>query len=121
MKTTGPTNLQTQKVIAALEKAGRKRKQKIWLDVARLLAKPRRARASVNVWKLSRLAKKFRGKIFLVPGKILGQGAVEGKITAAALEFSGSAKKALAEKGEALTLPELLEKKIEPKEIMIVK
>lgn len=117
----GSTSLANRKTIIELDKAGRKRSENIWANVSERLNKSRRARSSVNLWKLNKLAEKHKGKIFLVPGKVLGKGNVTEKFSVAALEFSESAKKALSQKGEAVSLIELLEKKAKPSNVMIVK
>ncbi len=58
-----------KKTIAVLEKAGRQKKQRIWLDLAKRLNKRSRARITVNVWKLESMAEKIKGKTIVVPGK----------------------------------------------------
>lgn len=116
------TNLVTRKAIVELEKASRKRKENVWEDLAKRIKKPRRIRPSVNLWKLEKLSQKNLGKILIVPGKVLGKGILSSKASIAALEFSETAKKAIvAEKGEALSLIELLEKKTKPSNVLIVK
>lgn len=62
--------------------------------VADLLARPRKKTVSVNIDKLNRLTKE--GDFVIVPGKILGKGTLEHKITLAAAKFSGSAKPKLS-------------------------
>ena len=117
----GTTKLSTKKIIAELEKASRKRKQKIWLDIAAIISKPRRIRTSVNLWRLEKLAKKNTGKVLLVPGKILGYGDIETKAEVAALEFSEKAKNAIQKNGKVYSLMDILEKDVKPSKIMIVK
>jgi len=105
-----------------LEKAGIERKQAIWKTVAEMLEKPRRQRAALNLSKLDRLAKKFKGKILLVPGKVLGTGILNEKIAVAAYEYSHSAQKKIASAhGKSVSLAELVESKEKPSNIMIVK
>ncbi len=121
MRNKGATSLNARKTIAELEKAGRKRKEKVWKTVAKILSASRRQRTEVNLWKLDKIAKLNSGKILIVPGKVLGKGILTAKFSVAALEFSESARKALAEKGEAIDLTELVEKKAKPSNVMIVK
>ena len=96
---TGPTKERAKKAIALLEKTGRKSKSAIWLDLATRLAKPRRQRASVNLWKLDSLARIFKGKTLVVPGKVLGNGVISEKANIAAFEFSASAEEKIKKAG----------------------
>jgi len=122
MKRTGPTREKAKIVIALLEKASRKSKSAIWLDLAQRLAKPRRQRAMINLWKLDRLSVVFPRKSLVVPGKVLGNGAVSGKLSVVAFEFSAEAKRKINEAGgKALGFEEALKQKLEPKSMVIVK
>lgn len=124
MKVTGPTKDRARRLISLLEKEGKKRNEKIWADIAMRLGKPRRIRASINLWRLDRVAKAdgIKGKVIAVPGKVLGEGEVSSALRVAAFEFSSRAgEKIKAAKGEAITLEALLEKKIKAGEIAIVK
>jgi large subunit ribosomal protein L18e len=121
MKVTGPTKLETKKIIVEMEKHYKKTKEAIWLDLAERIAKPRRQRVSVNVWKIEKLAKIMDKKILVVPGKILGFGELTLPVQIVALEYSADAKKKISAKGTAMTFREALEKKIKPKEMAIIK
>lgn len=117
----GTTKSSTKKIIAELEKASRKRKQKIWLEIAKIISKPRRIRTSVNLWKLEKLAMKNTGKILLIPGKVLGYGDIETKTEVAALEFSEKAQNGIQKNGKVYSLMDILKKEVKPSKIMIVK
>lgn len=105
-----------------LEKTSIERKQAIWKMVAEMLEKPSRQRAALNLSKLDRLAKKFGGKTFLVPGKVLATGILSEKITVAALDYSKNAqKKIVAAHGKGISLSELVASKEKASNIMIVK
>lgn len=122
MKRTGPTKRSTRMLVRLLEKTGVERKQAIWKTVAEMLEKPRRQRATLNLSKLDRLAKQFKGKILLVPGKVLGTGTLNEKATVAAFEFSQSAgKKIGAVHGKTVSLAELVQSREKPANIVIVK
>lgn len=122
MRVTGPTKERTKKLAAELEKAGRKSKKALWLEIAGALRKPRRQRPSINLWKISKLSKIFGDKHLLVPGKVLGYGELHGKASVIAFEFSGDARKKIAAAGgNALSIEEALAKKVEPKKIIIAK
>ncbi|MBS3062108.1 MAG: 50S ribosomal protein L18e [Candidatus Diapherotrites archaeon] len=122
MKRTGPTKPSTKELIRRLEKESISRKETIWRTISRLLEAPSRGSIAVNVGKLGLLSKKFPKKVLLVPGKILGTGALDAPITVCGYEFSESAVKKIEKaKGKALTIPQLLESKEKIAQIMLVK
>jgi len=122
MKRTGPTKEKTKKLVAMLEKAGRKGKSAIWIELAARISKPRRKRPDINLWKIEKLAKVFEGKNLVVPGKVLGFGEIGQKASVAALEFSGLAEEKIKKAGgKAMLLEEAVEKGIKPKDMVIVK
>jgi large subunit ribosomal protein L18e len=121
-KRTGPTALQTRQAIALLQKTARKEKKAIWLDIAERLQVPRRQRPAVNLWKIEKVARLFKEKDLLVPGKVLAHGQLQAKATVIAFEFSAGARKKIADAGgTALTIEEAMQKKIKPNKIVIVK
>ena len=119
MKNRGPKNETVLQTIAVLEKTTRKGKKSLWKDIAKRLGKPRRQRASANIWKLNSV--KTEKKFMLVPGKVLGTGQMEKSLNVIALEFSDSAKKKISEKGRAITIVEALNEKIDAKDVVIVR
>jgi large subunit ribosomal protein L18e len=122
MKRTGPTKERSKKVIALLEKTGRKSKNAIWLDIASRLSKPRRQRPTTNLWKIEKLARIFKGKSLVVPGKILGQGQIKEKASVIAFEFSETAKEKIEKAGgKAIQVEKAIEQKIAPKTMIIAK
>ncbi len=83
------------------------RKEKIWKDLSERLSKPRRNYAIVNIAKINRYGK--NGDIIVVPGKVLGYGDLDKKITVSAINFSSEAKrKIISAKGKCLEMEELL-------------
>ncbi len=122
MKRTGPMKEKTRQLIALLEKAARKERKAIWLDIAKMLCKPRRQRAALNMWKIEILAKLFKDKHLLVPGKVLGKGLLQHKASVIAFEFSAGARKKIEQAGgTALSIEEALGKKIKGNAVVIVK
>jgi len=116
------TRIEVKKIISRLAKESNKRKEKLWKDLAERINKPRRNIAKTNIWKIEKIAKKNKDKVIVVPGKVLSEGQLTQKVEIAALDFSGKAKeKIISMKGNALSLNELLDKKIEAKKIIIVK
>src|SRR3989338_2294511 len=81
-------------------------KKGIWKKVAYELAKPRRKRIEVNLSKIDIYSKD--GDVILVPGKVLGSGNLNKKVTVAAFSFSGSARQLLSQAGaKILSLEDL--------------
>lgn len=115
MKRTGPTNELTKELIESL----RKEEQKLWKRVADDLEKSTRNRRVVNLSRLARHTK--QNEVVVVPGKVLGSGEIDHTLTVAALSFSKTAKQQIENaKGKAITINELLTKKVKPNEIKII-
>lgn len=116
---TQTKNEQLATLIQALKTLAIQKESKLWKRIATDLEKATRARREVNVYKLDAFAKE--GEVVIVPGKVLGSGALSKKITVAALSFSESARdKILAHKGEILTIPQLMEKNPQANKIRIL-
>lgn len=115
--------LETVKLIASLEKANRKTGKGIWADLAQRLETPNKNNVSVNVEKINSLAKKFKGKTFVVPGKILSDGDLTEKVNVVAISASETAKAKLNASGKFTTLAQFVAgaDKEDVKKIMIVK
>ncbi|NCN64893.1 MAG: 50S ribosomal protein L18e [Candidatus Altiarchaeum hamiconexum] len=58
----------------------------IWNAVIRELSKSKRNARTVNLWKINKYTNE--GDVIVVPGKVLGQGDIDHKVTIAAFEFS---------------------------------
>jgi len=103
---TGPTNVYLRRLINYLEKIGRENNARIWIYVAELLSRPTRERVEVNLEKINRLCKE--GDAVVVPGKVLGYGKLDKKLTIAAWRFSESALEKIEKAGsEAISIEEL--------------
>ena len=115
--------LETIKLVAGLEKATRKTDKAIWEDLAQRLNAPSRNNMAINLDKLSQMAKKFEGKILVVPGKVLAQGELDRKVTIVAVAASEVAKKKIAKKGEFILLKDFAAKadKVDTKKLVIIK
>lgn len=85
-----------------------KQKQQIWKSIAKDLARPRKRKICVNLYKINKLTKD--DEVIIVPGKVLGKGELNHKLTIAAFTFSAKAKEKLEKKADLLSIPELLEK-----------
>ena len=109
---TGPTKQGTREIIVDLDKHGKESRKSVWRDLAERVAKPSRLRASVNIYKLSKLAKANPGKILVVPGKVLAKGIADTKIDVACLACSAQARVEIAKaKGKVMSLKELIASK----------
>jgi len=118
MKATGPTSERLQKLIIATRKTAHKEKAPIWKRISEELGKPTRTRRTVNIIKINKLAKE--DETVIIPGKVLGTGLLEKKITIAAYEFSAAAKEKINKKGKALTIKQLLQQNPKGKGLRII-
>jgi large subunit ribosomal protein L18e len=108
-KQIGKTNPRLLTLITRLKETSRKNEVGIWRDIADRLESPSRNYAEVNISKISRYAS--GGETFIVPGKVLGTGALTEPVVVAALNFSSSAADKIEKaKGTCLTIEELLKK-----------
>ena len=105
MKHITKTNNLLLDLVTELKKTSTSKKAKIWKVVAEELLKPTRQMREVNVDKINRLTKE--NEIIVVPGKVLGNGNLDHKVTVSAFNFSESARKKL---GNVLSIQELLKK-----------
>ncbi|MCX8190347.1 MAG: 50S ribosomal protein L18e [Candidatus Diapherotrites archaeon] len=112
----------TIELINELKKKAISDKQMIWRRIAECIEKPTRTMAVVNLYDLDRLGKKNNDKIFVVPGKVLGNGDIALPIKVIALDVSKSAEQKILEKGGNVQyLAEIIDKKIEGSKLIIVK
>jgi len=96
-KPTGPTNPILIGLIEDLKEKSIEQKANIWHKVASDLERPTRKRRIVNLSKINRYSKE--NETIIVPGKVLGSGMLDHKLTIAAYQFSNSAKEKLAKAG----------------------
>ncbi|MGC8555790.1 MAG: 50S ribosomal protein L18e [Conexivisphaera sp.] len=94
----------------ALRRAYRETRRPIWSALREAIREASRSRlARVNVGKINRLASD--GDVVVVPGKVLGAGLIEKRVVVGALAFSAEARRKIESAGgEALSIPELVEK-----------
>ena len=103
------TNPELRKVVSQLKRISRKNNVRIWEKVASLLSKPKRSRVVVNVGQIERHVSK--GEIIVIPGRVLGSGAIESKVTVAAYKFTSQARDKIEKAGgKCLSLLTLAEK-----------
>jgi len=106
--------------IQALKKASEESGKAIWRALAEELDKPKRRRVAVNLSRINRHTEE--GMVVAVPGKVLAAGSLSKPIKIAAFAFSEGAKEKIkTAKGEYMSLLELIDSGIEPKQIRIMK
>jgi len=92
-----------------LEKAGKKKKARIWSEASGMLSNPASIRVEVNLGRISRIA--ADGEALFVPGKVLATGVLERKVTVGAFSFSAQARSKIeASGGSALSVEQFLKK-----------
>lgn len=94
---TGPSNPILLRLVMELKKRSNEQNASIWKRVANDLEKPTRQRRVVNLSSISRYTKE--DEIIVVPGKVLGAGNLEHKLTISAFQFSDGAKEKIEKVG----------------------
>lgn len=118
-KPTGPTNPILKGLIENLKKKSIEQKVNIWYKIASDLERPTRKRRIVNLSKINRHTKE--NDTIIVPGKVLGSGIIEHKLTISAYQFSNGAKEKLAKAGaKIIPLSELIKESPRGKGIRII-
>ncbi|MBU0627804.1 MAG: 50S ribosomal protein L18e [Nanoarchaeota archaeon] len=119
MKPTGTTNPVLKGLIAELKKRSIDQKANIWYKVASDLERPTRKRTIVNLSKLNNFTKE--NETIVVPGKVLGSGILEHKLTISAYQFSEGAAEKIAKNGsKIIPLNELIKESPKGKRIRII-
>jgi large subunit ribosomal protein L18e len=107
-RTNQKTNPRLTHLIATLKEIARENDVKVWRALAQNLESPSRNYAEVNIGKINRYAQD--GETILVPGKVLGSGVLNHKVSVAALTFSESAVgKITGLEGNCMTIEELVQ------------
>lgn len=113
-KVTGPSNHYNRVLIRQLWKT----KRRIWKKLSKKLSGPRRDRVEANLYRINQKTKE--NDVIVVPGKILGLGDLEHKLTIACLDCSTPAQKKIESSGsKLLTIEELLEQNPDGKNVKI--
>jgi len=103
-----------------LERASKAKKAPIWIQASKMLAAPTGLRVEVNVGRISRIAAK--DSALFVPGKVLGTGLIDKKVTIGAFSFSSAAKKKIESSGgSAMTVEQFLKKYPDGSGVKLVK
>ncbi|MBI5397900.1 50S ribosomal protein L18e [Candidatus Woesearchaeota archaeon] len=116
---TGTSNPQLRRLIAELRKKAQVDSTPLWKRIAVDLEKPTRGRRVVNLSRLNRFT--CDNEVVVVPGKVLGSGLIDHKITIAAFDFSGGAVEKLRKQNcDVLSIEELLVKNPKASGIRII-
>ena len=113
------TNPRLQRLIAELKAASRNSGAGVWQDVADRLEKPRRTHAEVNLGQIERYARE--DETVVVPGKVLGSGALEKNVTVAAVYFSSTAKQKIDHVGDAVSLEQVVEGNPDGSDVRVIR
>jgi large subunit ribosomal protein L18e len=101
------TNPRIQYLVSMLKETSRSNEANVWREIARRLEAPNRNYAEVNIGKINRYAND--GETILVPGKVLGSGALDRAVVVAALNFSESATSKIEKaKGTCMSIEDLV-------------
>ena len=112
------TNYNLKSLIEEMKKVSSEQNVKIWKRIAVDLEKSTRAKRIVNISRLNRYT--GENEVVVVPGKVLGTGDLNHKLTVAAFSFSDSAKEKINSNGKAITLSELLQSNPKGNKIKII-
>ena len=119
MTRTGPTNPLLRDLIGELKKRSNEQEVNLWKRIALDLEKPTRQRRAVNLSRINRHTKE--NEVIVVPGKVLGSGDLNHKLTISAYQFSEQAKDKLEKSGaQIVSLLELSKEKPDGKNIRII-
>ena len=114
------TNPRLGSLIAELKSTARESGADVWNDVADRLEKPRRTHAEVNLGRIERYARE--DETVIVPGKVLGSGALQKNVTIAAVDFSSSAEtKIEAADGRTMRLEQAVEQNPEGSNVRVIR
>ena len=116
---TGPTNPQLSNLIVELKKKAIKDASPFWKRLATDLEMPARRSRIVNLSRINRVTKD--NELVVVPGKVLGSGMLDHKVTIVAFSFSeGAVEKIKKQNCNTMSINELLEKGIKTSEARII-
>ncbi len=119
MKRTGPTNPLLRDLIGELKKRSNEQSVNLWKRVAVDLEKSTRQRRIVNLSRINRYTKE--NDVIVVPGKVLGSGMLNHKLTISAYQFSDQAKDKIEKAGaDMVSLLDISKDKPSGKKIKII-
>lgn len=112
-------NPELAKIMRLLKSKAEEHEASVWKSLAKKLERTRSRRCAVNLSLINRYTEE--GETLAVPGKVLGAGKLEHKISVAAFSFSEEAKRKIeAAGGECLTFSALISKNPEGRDLRII-
>ncbi len=112
-------NVYLHSLIQELRKTATVEQAPVWKRIAQELARPSQQRRVVNLSRINRHCSD--NEIVLVPGKVLGSGVLERKLTIAAYDFSAGAREQIHKNnGKTISITELLKQNPKGKNIKII-
>jgi large subunit ribosomal protein L18e len=118
MKTMREKNQSLTELLQLLKKTALENNAPIWKRVAVDLEKPTKQRRIINLYKLDKHCKD--GEVVVVPGKVLGTGVLNKKLSVAAYSFSEDAQAKIASKGSIMTIRDLVAKNPKGEKVRIM-
>ena len=119
VKRTGPSNPVLKNLISELKKKSIDDSSAIWKRLAVDLESPARNRRAVNLSRINKFTKE--NETIVVPGKVLGSGVINHKVTVAAFAFSdGALEKLKKQNCDVMSISELMGKKPKSSDIRII-
>jgi large subunit ribosomal protein L18e len=116
---TGPSNPHLVNLVAELKKKAIEDSSPFWKRLAIDLERPARNRRAVNLSRINRFTKD--NETVVVPGKVLGSGLLDHKVTIAAFDFSAGALEKLKKQNcDTMHISELIQKKPKASDIRII-
>ncbi|MFB6078273.1 MAG: 50S ribosomal protein L18e [Halarchaeum sp.] len=114
------TSPRLSSLIAELKSVARDSGADVWRDVAGRLEKPRSTHAEVNLSRIERYANE--DETVVVPGKVLGSGALRKSVTVAAVDFSSSAETKIEHAdGEVVQLAQAVEQNPDGSNVRVIR
>lgn len=114
-----PENPELTKTIRLLRSKAKEHEAPVWKALAEKLERSKNRRYAVNLSRINRHTEE--SETFTVPGKVLGAGNLNHKVSVAAFSFSEEAKRKIeAAGGECLTFSALIKKNPKGKDLRIV-
>jgi large subunit ribosomal protein L18e len=102
-------NTLVSNIVWTLRKAFKRNKNSIWRSLEHEISKARSIRREVNISRLSSVTK--NDEVIVVPGKVLGSGEMDHKLTVCAFSISEMAAKKITDVGgKVITLNELIDR-----------
>ena len=118
-KRTGATNPLLKDLIGELKKRSSEQSVNLWKRIALDLERPTRQRRVVNLSRINRHTKE--DEVIIVPGKVLGTGMLNHKLTISAYQFSDQAKDKIEKAGsQIISLLDISKDKPNGKKIRII-